>query len=133
MEFTTRVTDIIPRGEFAFSVRFGKPENFSHLPGQYMFITPVTGGGNQTKHLTISSGPEDPYLEVTKGNTGHPFAEALKALRPGDTAGIRGPFGDFTFQGEYGKVAFVAGGIGITPLWSMMRHAAAASLKTDMV
>src|SRR5512147_2932184 len=98
MEFKTRVTDLIRRGESAFSLRFGKPEDFVHLPGQYMFITPVTGGGKLTKHLTISSGPEDPYLEVTKGNTGHPFAEALKALQPGDTADIRGPFGDFTFQ-----------------------------------
>jgi len=132
MEYTTRVAEVFPRGDFAFSVRFDRPAEFSFLAGQYMFITPQTGQKNLTKHLTISSSPGDPYLEVTKGATGHPFAEALRALQPGDTAVIRGPYGDFTFRGEFSKVAFIAGGIGITPLWSMIQYATEMLYDTDI-
>lgn len=33
-----------------------------------------------------------------------------------------GPYGDFTFQGEYEKVGMLTGGIGITPLRSMIKQ-----------
>jgi len=126
------VLENLSHGDFAFSVRFEQPPAFSYLPGQYMFITTGTGTAALTKHLTISSCPSDPYLEVTKGSTGHPFAEALRGLKAGDIVTIRGPFGDFTLQGEFGRVAFIAGGIGITPLWSMLRYATKMRLDTSI-
>jgi ferredoxin-NADP reductase len=132
MEYTVRALEVIAHGGSAFSVRFERPAAFSFLPGQYMVITTGTGAAALTKHLTISSSPSDPYLEVTKGSTGHPFAESLRRLKSGDEVAIRGPFGDFTFRGEYGKVAFVAGGIGITPLWSMIRNATENLIDTDI-
>jgi ferredoxin-NADP reductase len=110
-----------------------RPPGFDHLPGQYMFITVGDGATSLTKHLTISSSPTEPFLEVTKGMTSHPFAEALKSLSPGDTLAIRGPFGEFTFTGEYDKVVFLSGGIGITPLRSMMRYAADRRLGCSIV
>ncbi|MFA4825032.1 MAG: FAD-dependent oxidoreductase [Methanoregula sp.] len=132
MEYQVRVMEVVSHGNFAFSVRFKRPSAFPYLPGQYMFITIGTGSTALTKHLTLSSSPSNAYLEVTKGSTGHPFAEALRALKAGDEVVIRGPFGDFTFHGEYAKVAFIAGGIGITPFWSMMRYATGMRLDTDI-
>ena len=132
MEYPVRVMEVVSHGNFAFSVRFERPSAFSYLPGQYLFITTGTGSAALTKHLTISSSPSNAYLEVTKGSTGHPFAEALRALKAGDEVVIRGPFGDFTFHGEYAKVAFIAGGIGITPFWSMIRYATGMRLDTDI-
>ena len=132
MEYRVRVMEVFPRGDFAFSVRFGRPPTFSFQPGQYMFIAPGTDTSILTKHLTISSSPSDPYLEVTKGSTGHPYAESLRNLKTGDEVVIWGPFGEFTFQGEFSKVAFIAGGIGITPLWSMIRHATEMLYDTDI-
>lgn len=132
MEYHVRVVEVQSYGNFAFSVRFERPPAFSFLPGQYLFITTGTGTDALTKHLTISSSPSDPYLEVTKGSTGHPFAESLRSLKAGDEVVLRGPFGEFTFQGEYGKVAFIAGGIGITPLRSMIRSAAEKHQDTDI-
>ena len=132
MEYHVRVIDVFPRGDSAFSVRFERPPTFSFQPGQYMFITPGTDTSVQTKHLSISSSPSDQYLEVTKGSTGHPFAESLRALKSGDEAVIVGPYGEFTFQGEHSKVAFLAGGIGVTPLWSMIRYATDMLYDTDI-
>jgi ferredoxin-NADP reductase len=132
MEYNVRVLEVFSHGDLAFTVRFERPPAFSFLPGQYMFITTGTGIATLTKHLTISSSPSDPYLEVTKGSTGHPYAESLRGLKAGDVVVVRGPYGEFTFRGEYGKVAFIAGGIGITPFWSMIRSAADMRLDTDI-
>jgi ferredoxin-NADP reductase len=132
MEYNVRVLEVFSHGDLAFTVRFERPPAFSFLPGQYMFITTGTGIAALTKHLTISSSPSDPYLEVTKGSTGHPYAESLRGLKAGDVVVVRGPYGEFTFRGEYGKVAFIAGGIGITPFWSMIRSAADMRLDTDI-
>jgi len=133
MDSPARVISVLPRSAHALSIRMERPPGFDHLPGQYMFITVEKGETSLTKHLTISSSPTEPYLEVTKGMTGHPFAEALKALSPGDTLAIRGPYGEFTFIGEYEKVVFLSGGIGITPLRSMMRYATDRKLATSII
>jgi ferredoxin-NADP reductase len=133
MEYMVRVISVIPRSAHALSVRMERPPGFDHRPGQYMFITVGEGETSLTKHLTISSSPTEPFLEVTKGMTGHPFGEALKALSPGETLAVRGPYGEFTFSGEYDKVVFLSGGIGITPLRSMMRYATDKRLGCSIV
>jgi ferredoxin-NADP reductase len=48
---------------------------------------------------------------------------ALKASKVGDWARIDAPFGKFTFEGEYPKIALLGGGIGITPFISMCKNA----------
>lgn len=133
MEFVTKVIDSIPNGSQAFSVRFERPESFSYLPGQYMFITIGSGETALTKHLTISSSPTESFLQVTKEKTGHPFSNALEELRPGDNVILRGPYGEFTFTGEYGKVVFITRGIGITPFRSMAKYAADKGLLSSII
>lgn len=133
MDYPATVISVIPHGNLAASVRFSRPSGFSYLPGQYMFITIGSGGQAQVKHLTISSSPTEPFLQVTKGLTGHPFSNALLALREGETVQLRGPYGEFTFSGEYGKVAFLSGGIGVTPLRSMVRYAADTRTQSDII
>jgi len=133
MEYSTRVIEVLPRSKTAVSIRFAKPAGFTYLPGQYMFITLRKGEETLVKHLTISSSPTEPFLEVTKGLTGHPFANALSALVPGDEAVISGPFGEFIFEREYERVVFLSGGIGITPLRSMIRNATDRGLSTRIL
>jgi ferredoxin-NADP reductase len=133
MEYPVKVLAVYPNTGHAISVRMERPPGFTYLPGQYMFITLGEGEKSLTKHLTISSSPTESFLEVTKGMTGHPFARALEALSPGDGFTIRGPFGTFTFDGEYDKVVFLSGGIGITPLRSMIRYATDKHLATSIV
>jgi len=43
------------------------------------------------------------------------------------------PYGSFTFEGEYEKIAFLSGGIGITPIRSMCKFATDTGLPTDIV
>jgi len=124
---------LIQRAKYIKSIRFNKPKEFYYQPGQFIFITLSNDEPDMTKHLSISSSPSEDFLEITKRLTGHPFANALIALEIGDIVLLRGPFGKFTFNGEYKKIGMLSGGIGITPLRSMIRYTIDKGLGTDIV
>jgi ferredoxin-NADP reductase len=85
------------------------------------------------KHFTVSSSPSEDYLEFTKKLTGSDFSKALDALQIGDKVGINGPFGFFTFEGEFEKIGILTGGIGITPFRSMIRYCTDEQIATDII
>jgi len=131
MPFETCVVETIQRTPDIKSIRFEKPQGFRYLAGQYIFIT--LGDGPVEKHFTLSSSPTEGFLEITKRLTGHPFSNALAGLNSGNKVSIRGPYGDFTFQGEYDKVGMLSGGIGITPLRSMIKYSIDKELSASII
>ena len=133
MQAETEVLEVLSRTRDALSVRFARPKDFDYLPGQFMFITFGSKDEQKTKHLSISSSPTEDFLEVTKRLTGHEFSNALGAAKAGDSVMIRGPYGDFTFQGEHDRVCMLSGGIGITPLRSMIRYSTDKGLNASIV
>lgn len=133
MIFETNVIETIWRTPDIKSIRFEKPEGFHYLAGQYIFVTLGDGTEQMTKHFTLSSSPTENFLEITKRLTGHPFANALASLNAGDKVSMNGAFGDFTFQGEYDKVGMLSGGIGITPLRSMIRYSIDRKLSVSII
>jgi ferredoxin-NADP reductase len=133
MPFDVDVIETIQRTPDVKSIRFSRPQEFNYLAGQYMFITLGGGPDMMTKHFTISSSPTEEFLEITKRLTGHEFANALAGLKVGDKVSIDGPYGGFTFQGEYDKIGMLSGGIGITPLRSMIKYSTDRGLKGSIV
>lgn len=132
--FETSVKQKIQRTPDVISIRFNRPEGFDFTPGQYFFIALKRGGNQLEKHFTISSSPTElDFIEVTKKLTGHEFANALAGLREGDTVTINAPFGDFVFKGEYDKIGMLTGGIGITPLRSIIKYCTDKQLGTNIV
>jgi len=129
MKFEAEVAQVIQRTKGAKSIRFEKPKGFNYLPGQWAFLTL----GQDTKPLSFSSSPTETFLEVTKRLTDQRFSNALDVLNVGDNALINGPYGNFTFTGEYDKVCMLSGGIGITPLRSMIRYVTDRSLNTEII
>jgi len=81
MKFETDLIELIQRTKDIMSIRFTKPKGFDYQPGQFIFINLGSGESEMTKHLTISSSPTEAFLEITKKLTGHPFANALAALK----------------------------------------------------
>lgn len=133
-EFDTEVTDVIQRRSNVKSFRFKAGEDLNFKPGQYFFVTINTGDEKQTKHFSFSNSPtEKGYVEFTKRITESPYSMALDRLKVGDWAHLRMPYGSFTFEGEYERIAFLSGGIGITPLRSICKYIADRGLPTDAV
>ena len=133
MIFEAYVKESIQRTRDIISIRFTKPAGFDYSPGQFIFVIVGSGDDEVTKHLSISSSPTEDFLEVTKRLTGHPFSKALAALKEGDKVLLKGPFGIFTYAGENKKIGMLSGGIGITPLRSIIKYIFDEMLDVDIV
>lgn len=121
-EFETQVIDLISRTPNVLSVRLKDDPEVCFKAGQYLFVTLKRGNQELSKVLSISSSPtERGYFEFTKKLSESEFSKALKELKVGDWAKLKMPFGKFTFEGEYKKIAFLSGGIGITPIRSICK------------
>jgi NAD(P)H-flavin reductase len=99
--------------------RLEKPKGFFYSPGQFVMAS-VWGAGDVPISIT-STYEIHKDIELCIRKVGQ-VTSALHALRPDDHIGIRGPFGNrFPFEEAMGKdVLFVAGGIGIAPLRSLV-------------
>ena len=62
------------------------------------------------------------FLEFTKGITRSSFSRAVKECEPGDIIHFKGPAGALVYKGGSAKVTFMAGGIGITPIRSILKY-----------
>ncbi|MCX7012477.1 MAG: FAD/NAD(P)-binding protein [Candidatus Sumerlaeota bacterium] len=104
-----------------FKVEFLKEEDrvrFRHEPGQFAQLS-VLGYGEAP--ISITSSPTQPYIEFCIKRMGE-VTQALHNLGEGDAFGIRGPYGN-TFPRammEGKNIVFVAGGIGLAPLRSLI-------------
>lgn len=134
VEFETELTDVIKRTYNVKSFRFIRRGKGSFKAGQFFFVTIRIDGTDRTKHFSFSNSPtEDGYIEFTKRLTDSEYSKALDGLKIGDWARLRMPYGSFTFEGEYKKIAFLSGGIGITPIRSICRYAIDKKLDIDVV
>lgn len=133
-EFETALGQVIPRTptvrSFRFPIRAG---NVRFRPGQYFFITIKVKGQDAEHHFSFSNSPtEKGYVEFTKRITNSDFSQTLATLTPGAWARLRGPLGGFTLPLRQRKLSFISGGIGITPLRSMLRYIVDRGLDCDV-
>ena len=133
MKFETRFQEIIPRTHDVTSFRFPRPTGLDYKPGQFFFVTIKQESKELNKHFSFSSSPtEKEHIEFTKKLTDHEFSIALKNVKVGDWVRIDAPYGKFTFEGEYQKIALLGGGIGITPFISICKNATDKRLDTKI-
>ena len=106
---------------------FEKPPSFEFRPGQFanFLIAPaMTDPGGGTRTLSIASAPHEADLMIATRMRDTGFKRALSALAIGSEVEVQGPFGDFTLlKATEQPAVFLAGGIGITPFRSIIRHA----------
>jgi glycine betaine catabolism B len=113
------------------SLRFEHPDSYEFESGQWFRLTLQTSDGPVTETFSHSSAPSDPYLELTTRMSGSPFKQALAGLAPGDRAGIVGPGGRLLVADDVARVVFLVGGVGITPVRSILREAAVRGRRFD--
>ncbi|HUT64852.1 MAG TPA: FAD/NAD(P)-binding protein [Spirochaetota bacterium] len=98
-----------------------KRDTFSFYAGQFVELS-VPKEGEST--FCIASAPSDKgYMECSIKKVGR-VTEAVHMLEPGDTVGIRGPYGNsFPIEQMKGRnILFIGGGIGLVPLRSLIRE-----------
>lgn len=108
--------------------RLERPAGFDFRPGQFLMVRVAAAGRDEVRCYSISSAPEAPgYLELSVRRQGRVSAALHETVRAGGTLPIRGPGGAFVYPEEKGvPLVLHAGGVGITPMISMLRHAAKA-------
>lgn len=125
-------TKLIGREEIAnqtMAFRFEKMPRWTFTAGQAVDITlidpPESDGEGNTRGLSLASAPyEDSILVATRlRNTA--FKRVLKSAPLGTEVKVEGPFGNLTLHNNAARAAvFVCGGIGITPVRSILCSAA---------
>lgn len=107
--------------EKLFEFRLNDGNKLGHRPGQFIEVY-LFGIGESPISLT-SSPTRDHTFEVAVRNVGN-VTGALHRLEEGASVGIRGPFGNgFPLEQLEGKdILFIAGGIGIFPLRSLVQY-----------
>jgi len=91
--------------------------------GQYASIrTKRSDGWSEPHPFTISGAPEDPFLRLTIKKEGA-FTSAIPELKQGDKVKCMGPLGVFCKDIDARPaIVMIAGGVGITPFLSVLRH-----------
>ncbi len=122
----------VAQGTMSFAFDLGG-QTFSFKPGQYLNATlsqPLyQNDEGSTRTFSIASSPRDPFLMVATRMRGSAFKRSLAEMPLGSPVNINGPFGSFTLpQDAATPVVLVAGGIGITPFRSIVKHAAEQQL-----
>lgn len=111
--------DIIAAETMAFE--FEKPEGFKFEPGQFILIKSLNENNKIQAVFSIASTPYEPNIMIAMRMRNSLFKNWLKNLEIGSEIGINGPKGKFILPYFLDKpVVFLAGGIGITPIRSII-------------
>jgi ferredoxin-NADP reductase len=107
------------------------PDWSGHRAGQHVDVRLTAEDGYQAQRsYSIASAPEDDRLAITVERLpdGEVSSYLVGELRRGDMLELRGPIGGyFVWDAEMGgPLLLVAGGSGVVPLMSMLRHRRAA-------
>lgn len=122
------VEEVIPqRGDvYTLALRPHGHEGFTFEPGQFAWITLGVHPIHMREHpFSMSScGDQRDRVEFGIKALGD-FTRQIKDIQPGTKAYLDGPYGVFTTERYWDSAGFVliAGGIGITPMYSMLKTA----------
>lgn len=131
-----RVEKIVAESPTATSVYMtaNKMQGFSAKAGQFILVRFLTKGMWWQEHpFSLSQIPNGKNFRITVRQLGD-FTNQIPSLKPGTPVIVNGPFGSFTADKQRtNKVAYLAGGIGITPIMALLRERADQGLYEDAI
>ena len=130
MENKLKIKNVIRETEEAITIQFeNHPLLQKYAAGQFINISSLVGSENISRSYSFSSAPEVdelPAVTVKKVTGGRLSGHLIASLRAGDMLEVSEPMGRFSLQIEgldEKHLIFIAGGSGITPLFSMIKTA----------
>jgi predicted ferric reductase len=135
-----RVVDVHRETQNVWTLSFRPPEGkvrYAYLPGQFQFITLHRGSGlpREEHPFSITSSPTQGETVSSSIKESGDFTARIGKTRLGNLASIEAPFGRFSYllHPEDYDIVFIAGGIGITPIMSMLRHMRDTRYEYDVI
>lgn len=132
------VKEIQKAGDGIYNFVLQKDKQFKFKPGQYMEWTlghkSPDSRGNR-RYFTLASSPteKETILGVKFYNQPSSFKRKMAQLKPGDTIYGSQLSGDFVMPDDRReKLAFIGGGIGVTPFRSMIKYLLDRNEKRDV-
>lgn len=109
---------------------------FTFRPGQFLTLSLPIGGQEVRRTYTVSSPPtRTSYVEITVKREAEGMASHYlhDQVREGDLIDVRALSGRFTFAGHESEgVVLIGGGVGITPMMSVLRSLTDAAWEHDV-
>jgi ferredoxin-NADP reductase len=108
-------------------LRLDVADRVDHLPGQHYAIRLTAPDGYVAQRsYSIASPPSDPLVEffVERLDDGEVSTYLADVVLPGDELEVQGPIGGWFVWGADHPAIGIAGGSGVVPFVSMLRHAA---------
>ena len=108
--------------------RLARPEGFNFKAGQFLTVRLRTDGREHVRCYSLSSSPSaSGYAEISVKRIGIVSSALHASLRPGSLLTVRAPAGSFFYPTDDERpLVMLAGGVGITPLMSMLRYSVEA-------
>lgn len=110
-------------GSWSLALEPAGHAGFQFQPGQFAWITAFNSPFKDAEHpFSFSSAPApDGSVRFTIKELGD-FTRRIKELKPGDKVYVDGPYGAFSIDRhpDAKEFVFIAGGVGITPMVSML-------------
>jgi NAD(P)H-flavin reductase len=120
-----KIIKVVPENQDTYSLYLeGSDEKMAkRKAGQFVSISIMKPDGWSEPHpFSIAGAPEDPILRLTIKKAGQ-FTSAIPDLKPGTEVRCMGPIGAFCKDIDAKPlVVMMAGGVGITPFLSVLRH-----------
>jgi ferredoxin-NADP reductase len=122
------VLELVEETSRAKSIVFERPDwPLGYRAGQHVDVRLTAEDGYEAQRsYSIASSPEDDHLMLTveRLEDGEVSPYLVDELRPGDQVELRGPIGGYFVWEESlgGPLVLIAGGSGVVPLRSMLRH-----------
>jgi glycine betaine catabolism B len=121
---------------FRFVPPDGERLPFEHQAGQYLVLSVLIDGKKVNRTYTISSPPtRTDYCEITvkREENGYVSRHLHEMLHEGDVIHVSAPAGRFVFdRTQANSIVLIAGGVGITPLMSIVRDLTDRNWKGDI-
>ena len=98
---------------------------FTFMPGQFLTVSAELDGKTARRSYTVASSPtQRSHVEVTvkREEQGLISRHLHDRVAVGDSLEVSAPSGVFTFMGEEASIVLIAGGVGITPMMSVVRY-----------
>jgi len=126
--YLLKVKKVVHETKQAASFYFEVPKElqplFSYKPGQFVTLRILDKGQLHKRCYSLSSIPEDPYLRITvkRVENGLISNDMIDTVKEDSKVLVLPPAGQFVSEPGVEHYCMIAGGSGITPIMSLIRH-----------